>query len=69
MIWSCITAKGVGYLADIGGTMDSKLYLQILEGELAKTIKYYHLEEEMVIFMQDNDPKHKAKEIMELLVR
>lgn len=67
MIWGCITAGGVGYLAEIEGIMDQHLYKEILEGELADTIDWYEIDEEKMIFMQDNDPKHTAKMIKNFL--
>lgn len=67
MLWGCITAQGVGYLAEIEGIMDQNLYLEILKGELVDTIEYYEMDESKMIFMQDNDPKHKAKKVMEYL--
>ncbi len=67
MIWGCITADGVGYLTEIEGIMDQHLYLEILKGELVDTIEYYEIDESKMIFMQDNDPKHKAKLVMEFI--
>lgn len=67
MIWGCITAKGVGYICDIEGIMDQRLYKEILENELADTIEYYELDEEKIIYQHDNDPKHTAKSVQEHL--
>ena len=67
MLWSCITALGVGYLCEIEGIMDQHLYMEILENELTQTLDYYALEEGDVTFQQDNDPKHKSKFTTEYL--
>lgn len=67
MVWGCITAGGVGYLADIEGIMDQNLYLDILKTDLRKTIDWYGIDEEKMIFMQDNDPKHTAKKVKNYL--
>jgi hypothetical protein len=61
MIWGCMTALGPGFLCKIDTTMDQHLYKEILEEELLKTIEWYELDANRIIFQQDNDPKHKAK--------
>ena len=63
MIWGCMTAKGVGFMCQIVGKMNKELYQRILEDELTKTIQYYDLNPEKVIFQQDNCPINKAKSI------
>lgn len=65
MVWSCFSVHGVGYMCKIEGKMDQALYKVILEGDLMSTIEYYDLEEDKIIFMHDNDPKHKAKSVTE----
>lgn len=67
MLWGCITASGVGYICEIQGIMDQHLYKEILQGELSDTIEFYNMDEADLIFMQDNDPKHKAKSILSYL--
>lgn len=61
MIWGCMTAHGVGYMTRIEGRMDADMYCQILEDELTKTIEYYKMERNSILFQHDNDPKHTAK--------
>ena len=59
-LWSCITAKGVGYMAKIDNGLDAKLYTEILKGELMDTLNYYGMEKDQIIFQHDNDRKHTA---------
>lgn len=47
--------------------MDAALYVQIMKKELLDSIKYYELDQEEVIFQQDNDPKHTSKLAMDAL--
>lgn len=68
MVWSCITYdRGVGWMAKIDGKMNSELYIQILDEELAMTIADFNLNKSKMILMQDNDPKHKSRITMEYL--
>lgn len=67
MIWACMTHMGVGFMCKIEGNMDQHLYKSILEDDLMKTIEYYQLDEEKLIFQHDNDPKHKSKLVQEWL--
>jgi hypothetical protein len=61
MIWGCMTAKGVGGFCRILGTMDAKLYVEILEGEFSDTLEKFNYSTDTTIFQHDNDPKHTAK--------
>ena len=47
--------------------MDAALHVQIMKKELLDSIKYYELDQEEVIFQQDNDPKHTSKLAMDAL--
>ncbi|KAG1205879.1 hypothetical protein G6F68_011427 [Rhizopus microsporus] len=71
MIWSAITAAGIGWLCKIDGTLDSQLYLQFLKDELELTLDYaaktLSLRKEQLVFQHDNDPKHTAKAVREYL--
>lgn len=67
MIWGCITAMGPGYMCRIDGRMNADLYVDILEDELLETINYYSLDQQRIIFQQDNDPKHNAHKTLEWL--
>lgn len=61
MVWGCMTAKGVGYLVKIEGTMNSELYCKILEEDLLNSLEWYDLDRQGIIFQHDNDPKHTAE--------
>ena len=61
MVWSCMTAHGVGNLVKIEEIMDSKLYCQILEEDLSESMEYYRLKSQDIIFQHDNDPKHSSR--------
>ncbi len=52
---------GVGYLCQIDGGLDSKLYCKILKDEFLKTLDYYSLDSQDIMFQHDNDPKHTTK--------
>jgi transposase len=65
MMWGCMTSKGVGFSCKIDGTMNSKLYTNILSDELELTLEYYQMDHSDIIFQQDNDPKHTSKRAKE----
>ncbi|EIE81240.1 hypothetical protein RO3G_11411 [Rhizopus delemar RA 99-880] len=67
MLWGCLTWHGVGYLSNIKGSINSDFYIGILEDELMKTIDWYDLEKEDIIFQQDNASIHTAKKVSEWL--
>ena len=54
-------------MCKIEGMMDQYLCKQILIDELLRTIIWYHLDANRVIFQQDNDSKHKARSVQEWL--
>ena len=62
-----MTYHGTGYLCKLCGKMDQQLYRFILEDKLSKTIEYYGMEADKVVFQHDNDPKHRAKSVQEWL--
>jgi hypothetical protein len=67
MVWGSMTSKGPGYLTRVNGGLDANLYCQILQDELIKTIEYYSMDKDDVIFQQDNDPKHTSKKAKKCL--
>jgi len=61
MVWGCFTAKGVGCMTKIEGSLNAELYTKILDDELIQTLEYYGYKKEKIIFQQDNDPKHTSR--------
>ncbi|KAG1370722.1 hypothetical protein G6F61_011797 [Rhizopus arrhizus] len=62
MLWGCITSAGPGYACQVyDGTMNSKLYQEILATSLKDTMEYYGLNWKTSVFQHDNDPKHRPK--------
>lgn len=59
MVWGCMSSAGVGKLHVIEGTMTHKVYIKILEENLAASAEKFGLQGRYV-FQQDNDPKHTA---------
>ena len=56
MLW-----ERCGYACRIEGKMDADLYISILEENLGASLEYYGLDDEDMIFQQDNNPKHTSK--------
>ena len=46
----CFTARGIGYLYKIKGSIDAALYIQILEKNLLETLNYYKYDINDIIF-------------------
>ena len=67
MVWGCMTSQGVGNLCRIEEIMDQHLYKTILEEDLMRTMDYYQMDPQDIIFQHDNDPKHKAKSVQNWL--
>ena len=60
LVWGCFAASGTGRLAHINGTMNSLAYQDILEENLAPSVKDLKLGRRWIM-QQDNDPKHTSK--------
>lgn len=60
MVWGCMSANGVGNLHFIEGTMDHRMYIDILKNNLRSSAQKMGLGDDF-IFQQDNDPKHTAR--------
>lgn len=67
MVWSCFCYSGVGYEKLILGTMNSDVYISILNEEYLETLNYYELEVDETYFQHDNDPKHRSKKTQKWL--
>ncbi|KAG1442998.1 hypothetical protein G6F55_012800 [Rhizopus delemar] len=65
MVWSCLTWKSIGWIADVGHRMNSEGYLEVLKDDLLKTMEIYGLDSSNIVFQQDNDPKHISKIVKE----
>lgn len=61
IVWSCMSWHGPGYIAMIDETLDSQLYIQILQEELQMSIEEWGMAKDELVFQHDNDPKHTAK--------
>lgn len=55
LIWGCMSAKGVGEMTFIDGTMNASLYIQILNEKMTPSVKKV-VRREMI--QRDNDSKH-----------
>ncbi|KAI4292151.1 hypothetical protein PAPHI01_1425 [Pancytospora philotis] len=60
MALGAITSRGIGALGFIKTTSNAKVFVEVLESGINKTLKKKHLKVEDVILQQDNDPKHKS---------
>ena len=61
MVWACMSWNGPGYIAKVDDTMDSTLYIQILQEDLQMSVKEWGLAKDEFVVQHDNDPKHTAK--------
>ena len=68
MVWGCMTAKGVGRITQVRGTMKHDQYIDILANVMKPSMKdlFGNLNG---FFMHDNDPKHTAKATKKWLVK
>ena len=67
MVWSVISAKGMGPLYFVEGTMRQDQYKNVLENCLLPQVKEWFLGDEEYIFMHDSAPCHKAKSVSSFL--
>lgn len=66
MVWGCMSAAGVGKLVFIEGNMDKHYYKRIIKENVEQSARNLGIGDDFV-FLQDNDPKHKAKDVMEFM--
>jgi len=59
-VWSCMSWYGPGYIALIDETLDSQLYIKILQEDLKMSIDEWGMAKDELVFQHDNDPKHTA---------
>lgn len=67
MIWGCFQGEKLGILRKVNGIMKSDQYIDILRDSYLPSLEIFGCEPGDTIFMQDNDPKHKAKVTMKWL--
>ena len=67
MVWSCMTANGVGNLVLIDGTMHKEKYEKILAENVKQSAKKIKMRS--FTFQQDNDPKHTAATVSKLFAK
>lgn len=60
MVWACFSSRGPGELEVIDGRMNGRMYREILEENLFKSVESLGHGRDFV-FQDDNDPKHTAK--------
>lgn len=66
MVWGSMAASGVGELVFIEKNMNASMYLNILRHDLLRSVRSLHLAKDWIL-LQDNDPKHKSKIVMNWL--
>jgi hypothetical protein len=59
MVWGCMGYAGVGELAIVEGIMNAKGHVNILLGNLKKSVRKLGIHDSY-LFQQDNDHKHTA---------
>lgn len=67
MIWGCFQGNKLGVLRKIEGIMKAADYIAILEDSYLPSLEKFGCEPGDTVFMQNNDPKHKAKITMNWL--
>jgi transposase len=69
MLWSCMTARGLGDLQRVEGRINAKDYIALLHGDLYLSLErlgYFNLDK--VIFQYDNVPIHKVRIVQKWLL-
>ena len=64
MVWGCMSAPGTGYLKFTEGSMNAKMYCDILKQSMIPSLQKLG---RRALFQHDNDPKHTSKMTTALL--
>ncbi len=64
MVWGCMSAASTGELQFIEGTMNAKMYCDILKQSMIPSLRRLGCR---AVFQHDNDPKHTSKTTTALL--
>jgi hypothetical protein len=67
MVWGCMGYAGVGELAIVKGIINAKGYVNILRGNLKKSVRKLRIQDSY-LFKQDNNTKHTARITREWLL-
>lgn len=67
MVWGCMSAKGVGKLHFINGTVNADKYIDILENYLKPTLEEQRHAGDLLTFQQDGAACHTAKNVKKWL--
>jgi hypothetical protein len=67
MVWCCMDYSGVGELAIVEEIMNAKGHVNILRGNLKKSVCKLGIQDSY-LFQQDNDRKHTARRTREWLL-
>ncbi|GLV40835.1 hypothetical protein CBL_10010 [Carabus blaptoides fortunei] len=67
MVWSVISAKGMGRLYIVEGTMRQDKYKRVLETRLLPQLREWFPGDQEYIFMHDSAPCHKARRVTAVL--
>ena len=62
MVWSCMTAHGIGRLENVSGMMNAMKYIDVLENKILPSARSLFSDNDW-IFQDDNAPCHRAKKV------
>ena len=62
MVWSCMTAHGIGRLEIVSGMMNAMKYIDVLENKMLPSARSLFSDNDW-IFQDDNAPCHRAKKV------
>jgi hypothetical protein len=67
MVWGSMSAAGVGRIHHVDTKMTAKVFIEVLDENLQESVEMLNLPGDWVL-MQDNDPKHTAKDSQAFLL-